>query len=309
MKGRVCDSIRMCRVQLRVNGIQLARALLALSTLITLLWTSDSSLFRILIGADDVIACDGVLAFGSYCALPNRPLASLIGVLVCVWVVSGVLPRWSALPQAWIAFSVDSAVSISEGGDQINHNLSLILGLLALLDSRKMGWSLPQTGAARHVPAPAVLQSIDRVLIVIALVQIAFVYFHSAVGKMIVPEWSEGSAVYYILNGQFGGPRSLDMLLGLLANPYVSLICTWAVIVLELLLAISLLVPSRARKAILMSGFVFHCGIIVFMGLWSFGIAMMACLVILDLRPSPSYADWSTKSPPTRPELVVTADS
>jgi antimicrobial peptide system SdpA family protein len=46
MKGRVCDFIRMCRVQLRVNGIQLARALLALSTLITLWLIADEGVAR-----------------------------------------------------------------------------------------------------------------------------------------------------------------------------------------------------------------------------------------------------------------------
>lgn len=271
------------------NGVQLARTLLAISTLITLVGTPDSSLFRLVLGAEDAIACNGALVIGAYCAIPVRWIATAAGVLIALWVISGWLPRYSAIPQAWFAFSFDAAVAIGEGGDQVNHNLSLILAVIALFDSRRNAWSIGEPMSENYRTRGAVSRGIMMFALVLAQLQVAFIYFHSGVGKATVSEWSEGSAVYYIVNGQFGVPRYLDFLGEWVAHPVVSIVLTWSVIGLEILLALAVIMPDRLRRCLILVGLAFHLGIIVFMGLWSFGFAMFACLVIVGLRTSPAF--------------------
>src|SRR5699024_6519605 len=97
-------------------------------------------------------------------------------------------------------------------------------------------------------------------------------------------------AVYYIVNGQFGVPRYLDFLGEWVAHPVISIVLTWSVIGLEILLALAVIMPDRLRRCLILIGVAFHLGIIVFMGLWSFGFATSASLVIVGVRTSPAFA-------------------
>ena len=289
MAKTVSRVLRATAAHVPGNGVQLARTFLAISTLITLVGTPDSSLFRLVLGAEDAIACNGALIVGAYCAIPVRWIATAVGVLIALWVISGWFPRYSAVPQAWFAFSFDAAVAIGEGGDQVNHNLSLILAVIALFDSRRNAWSTSEPISENYRVRGAVSRGIMLFALVLAQLQVAFIYFHSGIGKATVSEWSEGSAVYYIVNGQFGVPRYLDFLGAWVAHPVISVVLTWSVICLEILLALAVILPDRIRRRLVLAGVAFHLGIIVFMGLWSFGFAMFACLVIVGLRTSPAF--------------------
>lgn len=293
------------------NAIQLARTLLAVSLLITLTFTAPTALFRLLVDANEVIECQRYLAIGAYCIFPSVIAANVVGIIIQLWVISGFLPRWSGLPQAWFAMSFDWSVSLGEGGDQVNHNLSLLLAIIALFDNRLNGWS-------KHVPFAQLLadrshavRSTCRFALLLAILQVCFIYAHSGLGKIRVQEWSEGSAVYYTMNGQFGIPRYLDPLGELLTFPLVAIAATWSVILLEVALALSPLFAVRARRLTILAGALFHVGIIVFMGLWSFGIAMFAALLILSmrLRNTPFETIWRSSSSTEETAPRVTSSS
>ncbi|MBE3000670.1 hypothetical protein IDM40_18470 [Nocardiopsis sp. HNM0947] len=78
-------------------------------------------------------------------------------------------------------------------------------------------------------------------------------------------------------------PGYLDGIGSLFAIPVVTAAGTWLVMLVELLLAFSLLFEKRFRVPVLAAGVAFHVGIILFMGLWTFGIAMFACIVVLSM--------------------------
>lgn len=270
--------------QLRQNPIQVARSLLALSTLITIAATSDKSLFRLVLGAEDVIHCDGVARVGAYCISPSTHIATAMGVVICLWVISGILPRWSALPHAWFAFSLDVAISIPEGGDQVNHNLTFLIVVICILDGRGNGWSLNPGAISMWNEKASLYKWAVSFSLVAIQVQISIIYLHAALGKVAVREWQEGSAFYYIINGQFGLPRIFDSIGAVFSAPVLTVGVSWGVIALELILGIAVLLPNRIRISIITLGVLFHIGIIVAMGLWSFGLAMFACLVILTIK-------------------------
>jgi len=114
----------------------------------------------------------------------------------------------------------------------------------------------------------------------------AGVYFHASVAKFAVPEWADGTAIYYwAINPTFGYPDWLRPLaMWLLKDPVFLCCTTWGVMILEYLLSAGLFFPKRHWKWLLYAGIAFHFAIIVLHGLVNFGIAMIAGL-ILYLRP------------------------
>lgn len=109
------------------------------------------------------------------------------------------------------------------------------------------------------------------------------IYFQSCVAKLPHAEWADGSALYYWINNYaFGAPDWLRPALSALAeNPVGVAAMTWGPLVLEIALAAALLLPQRIRWMLLPAGVLFHLGIAVVMGLWSFAFAMWAGLLLL----------------------------
>jgi len=118
------------------------------------------------------------------------------------------------------------------------------------------------------------------------------VAFFSMAGKMFQTEWAEGSALYYIGSGFFGPSGALKDAFGLLTdNPVISLGMSWGAILIELLLAVTLLTPVRYRLVWFALGVSLHAGIALFLGIWSFQVAMLAALSLLTIpATSPVYS-------------------
>ncbi|MGW2270224.1 sporulation-delaying protein SdpB family protein, partial [Streptomyces yangpuensis] len=109
------------------------------------------------------------------------------------------------------------------------------------------------------------------------------IYFQSCVAKLPHAEWADGSALYYWINNYaFGAPGWLRPALNAVVdNPLGVAALTWGPLVLEIVLAAALLLPQRVRWMLLPAGVLFHLGIAVVMGLWSFAFAMWAGLLLL----------------------------
>jgi antimicrobial peptide system SdpB family protein len=115
--------------------------------------------------------------------------------------------------------------------------------------------------------------------------QMAGIYLHASVGKLKVPEWVDGTALYYWLtDDQMGVPGWLQrLLMPLLSRPTVALL-TWSVLVFEFLLFMALVLDRKAQRVLLPLGILFHASIAVTYGLTSFFASMCAGLILL-LRP------------------------
>jgi len=169
------------------------------------------------------------------------------------------------------------------GRDQIAMNMTLLLLPIALADGRRWHWD---RGPA-VVPAGRQLTSLVSwsAGLVIRL-QVAGLYFQACVAKLSHDEWANGTALYYWMSDPlFGLPNWVRPVMEpiLLSSVGVQAI-TWGALVTEFCLFMGLTAKRSVRPWLLAAGFGLHLGIAVLMGLWSFSLAMMGCLV-LYLRP------------------------
>ncbi|PRB39732.1 hypothetical protein CQ020_16660 [Arthrobacter sp. MYb23] len=268
----------------------MVRSILAVGTLLTLIFTSNDALFRPVLGVGNYPLCRGVESLGLFCiiSLEQLGLAKILGILILLLVISGYLPQLTGVLHAWVAFSVATGISIPDGGDQITSNLALLLVPICLTDPRLSHWSRAKTGSL-WIPSRA---GIAGVSLAGLKVQVSVLYFYSMTGKMFQTEWAEGSALYYIGSGFFGPSGALkDAFAVLTDNPVMSLGMSWAALLIELLLAVTLLTPVRYRLAWFALGASLHTGIAVFLGIWSFQVAMLAALSLLTIpATSPVYS-------------------
>lgn len=194
---------RLDRVEPWTNVYGLARTLLAVGTLLTLLFNDTGILFRPAAGLPDPVSCSGAAQLSLYCLVPatHLELGRYLSVLVLLVVAVGWRPRWTALPHWWVAFSLQASGRLVDGGEQVTALLTPLLLPLALTDPRPWHW-----GA---LPAPGRPGLYSRLLAYAALValrvQVAGIYLHAAVGKVGVPEWRDGTALYYWLTSPYVG--------------------------------------------------------------------------------------------------------
>lgn len=259
------------------NVIGLSRTLLAVATAFTIAFNPPSVLFTPTAGVNDVPRCSGgFLKISAFCLAPAQlGIIRWVSVVVLIVVASGWRPRLTAVPHAWMAYSLFSSSTMFDGGDQINLVLTVLLLPVALLDSRRWHWSLE----ARSSPV-ARLGAWSAILMI--RVQVAAVYFVSGISKLGQAEWANGTAMYYWLLTFGGTPGWLVLFL---SKPIFVITMTWGAIALEVALALALVLPRKKWPPFLIVGIAFHILIALFFDLASFALAMIAAL-ILYLRPA-----------------------
>lgn len=270
-----CDAIAAKNYFTNVYG--LARSLFALSILLTLLVNSDADLFN---QADFINRQSGDFSrFNLFLIFDYQHLvwARTIAGLILISVISGYFPRYTGLLHWWVTISYYQAISIPEGGDQIAANVTFILLFITLMDSRKNHWQAPLTVKKPYSNFLAYL------LFGIIGIQMAAVYFHSAVHKLYnTQEWIDGSAMYYWFNNTvFGLNDTMKLLLQpIIDTPLLLFMLNWGVIVFELLLFCAIIASAKTRKTLLIMGITFHFMIALTLGLYSFFLNMSACLIL-----------------------------
>lgn len=275
---------RWCIAAPWTNVYGTARTLLALGTLGTLVFSHSSSIFRPAVGVTRVPVCDGFAQGSLFCLYPSSSLeaARWTAILILAIVAIGWRPRITGIFHWWVSASLQSSAILTDGGDQITQVLTFLLLPLTVTDPRTWHWQ------AMPIP-PASSDAVRLVAWSSALairVQMAGVYLHAAVGKVAVPEWRDGTAVYYWLTDpMFGVPHYLQPIVApILASGVGVAALTWGTMALEFLLFAGLLADRTSRRPLLVAGFIFHGLIAVLQGLLSFTLAMWAGL-LLYLRP------------------------
>ena len=287
MLGRVADAAeRWTARDPWTNVYGLARSLLALCTLITLLLNPATVLFRPAAGVPDAPYCYGVRSASLFCVVPRDHLdvARWIGIVILIIVASGWRPALTAIPHWWVAFSLYCTATIPDGGDQAAAVLTLLLIPVALTDPRTSHWQRPTvSGQAGPRPMARLVAVVAKTAI---RVQVSIIYFHAFVGKLQVPEWIDGTVLWYWLNDPTFGPAHWmrALVINFAATSIGIVLMTWGTLALEGSLAIALFLPPKIQSKLLIAGIAFHTGIALLMGLVSFGLAMISALT-LYLRP------------------------
>lgn len=267
------------------NVYGLARTLAALGTAGTLAASSAETLFRPVATIGDYPLCTSTTAASVFCLAPHSytylTWIKWACVLVLLAVASGWRPRFTALPHAYINYSVFSGIAIADGGDQVALVLSVLFVLPAIGDKRRWHWEPQQQGPDSR--ATSLLALIGTSGLVVARLQMIVIYFQAAVAKLPHAEWQDGTAMWYWgSNLDFGPAPWLDTLVApVIATPLGVALMTWVPLVIELSLAISLLLPQRQRWWVMSAGLFFHLSIALIMGLWSFALAMAGGILVL----------------------------
>jgi hypothetical protein len=187
-----------------------------------------------------------------------------------------------------MGLSVNSTL-LTNGGDTVLR-ITLLFALFADLGGR---WSvdewLRRRGRAPKRPewmprTPAWLEPLaHNTALILCAYQIILIYVSSAFLKLQGPEWLNGTAVYYSLILDVFRPFPwLNDVATMWDFPVFVL--TWLTMVLQLLFPVLLVWrPTRIAALIGITGT--HLGIGLFLGLWTFSLAMIA-LDFLFVRDS-----------------------
>jgi antimicrobial peptide system SdpB family protein len=260
------------------SGLGLARTLLALSTLGTLLATAPAVLLSPLSDGTVPPVCDGLFRAGVWCVVPagHGEAARWLSVAVLLLVASGWRPQLTGIPHWYVVWSLLGNVTIRDGGDQIVAVLALLLVPVTLTDRRRWHWQ-PPTGDGR---GRAGIVAYTALLLV--QVQVSVLYLHASVAKLGVTEWANGTAMYYWThNPMFTAPGWVQPVLDLIvAGPVGVALLTWGSVALEFGLAVAILVRPPVKRWLLVAGLAFHALIALTMGLASFGLAMAGALLL-----------------------------
>lgn len=270
------------------NVYGLARSLLALATATTLAFTPAEYLFAPASGMPRGPYCtEGLSQVSVFCVGGTPRTGILISLVILLLVGIGWRPRITGVLHWWVSASVAVSATVVDGGDHIIAVLTFLLLPVTLTDPRRFHWQTGYSGFKMQRHDAALL---DRLVAVSSLlvirIQVAAIYLHSSVAKFGVEEWADGTAMYYWFNhATFGLPGWADPVLNpMLSNAAVVAAVTWGTIVLELALFAGLLLPRKSSRILLPLGIALHVSIAALLGLVSFGIAMIAAL-ILFLRP------------------------
>ncbi len=264
------------------NVYGLSRTLLALGTLSTLIFNHSSVLFRPAAGVETAPFCTGASSFSIWCILSRDQLelVRLVCIAILLVVTSGWRPRITAPLHWWVAFSLQASAITLDGGDQVTAILALLLLPIALTDNRKWHW---QTySAAGLTSAEECKRIIASSAWLAARVQVAGIYLHSFVGKFVVEEWKNGTALYYWWTDPiFGAAPWTRPVLDVVLKAGVSVVAlTWGALLFELVLFLGLVLRPAQRRWLLPAGIAFHVSIALVQGLVTFGIAMTAALIL-----------------------------
>jgi antimicrobial peptide system SdpB family protein len=269
------------------NVYGLARTLIAGSTAMTLAFNRTTTLFVPAAGGIRAPLCDGVRGGGLYCLVPEHDLglARWIAVALLLVVASGYRPRFTGVLHWWLAFSLQANALTIDGGDNAAAVLSLLLIPVTLTDPRKWHWQ--KAPAVANTASDDALRLVALVTLVVVRVQVAGIYFHAAIGKLAVEEWTNGTALYYLSQSPIFGASGVvaAALRAIVVSAVGVTLMTWSVLVLEYFLSAGLVMPKRFWGTLYVLGLSLHAGIIVIHGLWSFSTVMFAALT-LYLRPT-----------------------
>lgn len=257
------------------NVLGLSRTLLALGTTVTLIFNSNSDLF--LKGA----SCD-YLNISIFCLLDQHlTFAKVLSCLILVICIYGWRPRFMCIPHWWISYSFMNSASTIDGGDHITAILTLLLIPVCLSDSRLSHWDSIEV---KYKSTIALISTIiAKHTLVVIKIQVAIVYLHAAIAKTGVSQWMDGTALYYwFTHPVFGANEYVKPLVTIIIyDDFLSAYLTWGIMIFEILLVSGIFMSRKYKVIFFVIGLLFHFGIFIIHGLFTFFLTMSAALSLL----------------------------
>jgi antimicrobial peptide system SdpB family protein len=276
MRGTVARALRF---DYRGRWFAFGRSALALATASELVFTRPTALFT-MVGAASGPVCNAQSAASLFCVgnSPGFVVARMwLAVAGLLLVASGYRPRYTSVLHLWIVYSVSTSVTLPDGGDSIALIVVFLMTPMCLADGRRWQWTAPCQRMGRSGRVVAYLSFWALRL------QMAYVYADSAIAKLGVADWQNGSAFYYFVRDKmFGAAGPLTPLwMWLSDQSLTTLMITWGAIAIELAIALFTLLEARWRLAAFWLGLALHTLIFLSMGLFSFSLVMVAVAALI----------------------------
>ncbi|PPI25190.1 hypothetical protein C5D34_11985 [Rathayibacter sp. AY1B1] len=287
--------IALQSLEVRQRAFTLGRGALAAAQISILVFTPFSALMQTVGGAEPAPYCAGARIISAFC-IGGPEVPSIVRVIVMIvllgLVLVGFLPRVMAFVHAWISISISTGISLPDGGDSVAAIVSVIIIFIMAADDRRWAWSKERR------PVGPVGRGVALAGIYALRLQVTLIYLNSAFEKFNVDDWSNGSAEYYISRGYMFGASGLiaDVLHWATSVPLLLAVITWGVIVAEICIGILVVTIDFGRRIAFILAVALHVGIILSIGLWSFGIIMIATVGIATMKLVPSSASPGSAS-------------
>lgn len=291
--SRLCDSLNnigsmILAVDPRGPAAGRARSLLSLGTFLTMIATPrDQLFFRSASYPNGVVCGDLANGISLYCIFDREsPLPYVISFAILLAVILGVLPMVTSWLHAWLAWSFVHSVPIIDGGDQVAQALTLLFIIFHFGDMRLTHWHTEST----FVRIDTFFSPVRAGAVFLFEIQASVIYLHASIAKFAVPEWANGTAIWYWMQDPtFAPPRWIYIPLNALLS-YVpsALLITYGVLAFEFVLGVAILLRASLRCRLLLPGLLLHLGFAMVFGLWSF-LCSMAALLIMYTHVSASY--------------------
>lgn len=256
----------------------LCRSILALSLLLTLLFSDVESIFPQFfydIYKKDEFILSRVNLFHLF-GYERVVCAKIISIIILVFVISGYYPRITGILHFWVTYSFFYSCFILEGGDQVMLIITLLFIPLTLLDNRKNHFQ--QIDIKNDM-----IKIICNSIFLLIFIQIAVIYLQAGVEKLYkTEEWRNGTAIYYWLNhNTFGISGNVQRFFNyLLSFPLIVTTVTWSVIVLEITIPFAFFFNKQIKRVILAIGIFFHLMIAFIHGIPGFSLIMIGVLLL-----------------------------
>lgn len=262
------------------SSLAIARSLLALSTLLTVLLTPSGALFVTSLDNPDGVVGEATSARWSLFCMAGgpSPMTLIVVLATTVAVLSGYFPAVTAIPHWWVAWSLNIGSPIRDGGDQVAAVLTLLLIPLLLLDRRENHWMRDERWNSRSWGSRGTAWAI----LVLIWIQASALYANAAISKFAVTEWANGTALWYwIQEPSFTPPEPFLWFAEVSQSTlFGALVVNYGVLGLELFAATLLVVRPEVRRIAFPIMLAFHLCIGFMFGLLSFFLSMAALLVL-----------------------------
>ncbi|WP_100332634.1 sporulation-delaying protein SdpB family protein [Bacillus xiapuensis] len=274
------------------NMYGMARTIIALATASTLIFNDVEVFFRPTSDSNIYPNCGNSIVT-IFCLVPNDytylNIIKWICVMILLLVASGWRPQITGLLHWWVSYSFHQSAVTIDGGENVAAVITLLLIPITLCDPRKNHWCRKIDLNANFINR----RIISKISFILIRIQVAIIYFHSTVAKLSVPEWIDGTAVWYYMQSSMIGlnPRMMEIFDFILSSRLI-VIPTWGTLVLQTVLVLALFAPKNYWSYILFFAVFMHEIFAVFLGLFSFSLIMLGSL-FLFLRPAEKEFQFS----------------
>ena len=258
------------------NVYGLARSLIALSTLLTLLFNPVHDIFSPMSGIDQYPSGNGL--FSLFNLVPANyfylSIVKWLFLILLLLIIIGWRPRFTGIIHWYISYSFYTAAATLDGGDQVAVALTFLMIPITLVDSRKWHWNSINFN-----------NDFSRIVAIVPYylirLQVAIIYLHSFLAKVTREEWINGTAVYYYLQDPLFGLNNFFLtLVNPILNSWLVVIPTWGTLIVQLVLFGALFAPKNHWKYYFIVGIFMHEIFAIMLGLFSFSIAMAGALIL-----------------------------